>query len=271
MDQMVKELKEQQKEEVDLKEFCNTKFNENEQQTFKNTDEKEDLEQKIDSLATEIERLTKEIKEAGETIANTEIEIKKASEAREKENAEYQTTVADQRATQVILKKALTKLESFYKKKALLQTSDEQTPPAQMEYKKRGGASAVMMMIEGIVKEAQDIEAKAIKEENEAQADYETFMKESEASIQAMAADVTNKSETIAKSDKEKVGAQDDLKHTIGEILSLGEASAALHSDCDWLVKNFDARQAARANEIDALNSAKAILSGAKFGFMQRD
>merc|ERR1719158_10169 len=107
MDQMVTELKEQQKEEVELKEFCTTKFNENEQQTYTETEEKEDLEQKIDGLVSDIERLTKEIAEAEETIKTTEIEIKKASEAREKENAEFQTTVADQRATQVILKKAL--------------------------------------------------------------------------------------------------------------------------------------------------------------------
>merc|ERR1719161_1005986 len=93
MDQMVAELKDQQKEEVKLKEFCTTKFNENEQQTYTKTEEHKDLEQKIDGLATDIERLTKEIKEATETIATTEIEIKKASETREKENAEYQTTV----------------------------------------------------------------------------------------------------------------------------------------------------------------------------------
>jgi len=33
---------------------------------------------------------------------------------------------------------------------------------------------------------------------------------------------------------------------------------------CDYTLNNFDARQAARAAEIDALNGAKAILSGMK-------
>ena len=40
--------------------------------------------------------------------------MKKAGEVREAENAEFQVTVNDQRATQVILKKALDKLKSFY-------------------------------------------------------------------------------------------------------------------------------------------------------------
>merc|ERR1719335_1366603 len=92
--------------EVKVKEWCVTEFNANEQMTYTKTEEKE---------------------EAKATIANTEIEIKKAGETREKENAEYQTVVADERATQTILKKALAKLESFYKKKALLQ--EKQTPP----------------------------------------------------------------------------------------------------------------------------------------------
>merc|ERR1719160_612144 len=109
MDQMVAELKEEQAEEVKLKQYCTEEFNQNEQQTYKKTEEKEDLERKMEQLTTLQERLTKEIEEAKKTIADTEIEIKKASETREKENAEFQTTVADQRATQTILKKALEK------------------------------------------------------------------------------------------------------------------------------------------------------------------
>merc|ERR550514_1731986 len=130
MDQMVAELKAEQSEEVKFKEYCVSSLNENEQQTYTKTEEKEDLERKMEQLTTLKERLTKEIEEAKATIANTEIEIKKAGETREKENAEYQTTVADQRATQDILKKALAKLEGFYKKKALLQKAS-QTPPVQ--------------------------------------------------------------------------------------------------------------------------------------------
>merc|ERR1719161_3144045 len=128
MDQMIVELKEEQAEEVKVKEYCVTEFNENEQQTYTKTEEKEDLERKMDQLKSLKERLTKEIEEAKTTIANTELEIKKAGETREQENAEFQTTVADQRATQSILKKALAKLEGFYKK-SLLQQKEAQTPP----------------------------------------------------------------------------------------------------------------------------------------------
>merc|ERR1719421_2792045 len=161
MDQMIAELKTEQEEEVKFKEYCVTQLNQNEQQTYTKTEEKEDLERKMEQLTTLMERLTKEIEEAKATIANTEIEIKKAGEAREKENAEFQTTVADQRATQTILKKALTKLEAFYKKKSLLQRQDPAPPVQFTPMKKNAGASPVMGMIEQIIEESVAVEKEA--------------------------------------------------------------------------------------------------------------
>merc|ERR1719161_130933 len=231
MDQMVAELKEQQKEEVELKEFCNTKFNENEQQTYTKTEEKKDLEQKIDGLISDIERLTKEIKEAGDTIATTEVEIKKASEAREKENAEFQTTVADQRATQVILKKALKRMNDFYKKKALLQQS--QTPPVHFQpMKKNAGASPVIGLIEQIIEESVQVEKEAVEGEKSAQADYETFVKDSNALIKELKTAITEKTKTKSGSEEEKVSAETDLKTTEEELVALSEVKADLHEQC---------------------------------------
>ena len=40
---------------------------------------------------------------------------------------------------------------------------------------------------------------------------------------------------------------------------------ADLHKSCDFTIKNFDIRQSARDQEVEALRQAKAILSGAKF------
>merc|ERR1719235_161094 len=55
MDDMIAELKDQQKEEVKLKEFCTTEFNENEQNRFKTNKLIEDTAQKIEGLETTIE------------------------------------------------------------------------------------------------------------------------------------------------------------------------------------------------------------------------
>ncbi len=48
------------------------------------------------------------------------------------------------------------------------------------------------------------------------------------------------------------------------EIEGLSKVNSALHNDCDFLLKFFGQRQEAMANEIEAAQKAKAILSGAK-------
>merc|ERR1719310_1297366 len=130
MDKMVAELKQEQEEEVKFKSYCNKELNLNEKQTYEKTEEKEDAEALIAKLTKLIKKLKEEIAAANTQIAETETVILKASQVREGENAEYQTTVADQRATQDILNKALGKLKEFYKSAkggALLQSSQE--PP----------------------------------------------------------------------------------------------------------------------------------------------
>merc|ERR1719359_219857 len=127
MDKMVADLKSEQQEEVAFKANCETEFNTNEKTTFTKKDEKADLEAKIESLSKLIGTLQEEIAAAKTNIADSEVAIKKASETREKENAEFQTTIADQRATQAILSKALARLKEFYgKKSALLATATQQ-------------------------------------------------------------------------------------------------------------------------------------------------
>merc|ERR1719265_950292 len=76
---------------------------------------------------------------------------------------------------------------------------------------------------------------------------------------------------TAAKADLEAAlvqNAEDTTatkKAALGKITALGD----LHSQCDWLLQNYDARVSARAGEVDALKKAKAVLSGADYSFIQ--
>jgi len=263
MDKMIAELKAQQEEEVKHKEFCTTEFNQNEQNTYSKTEEKEDLERKIASLTSLIEKLTKEIAEAEDQIANSKKEIKKAGETREKENAEYQQTISDQRATQAILDKALKKLESFYKKKALLQEKQDPAPPVQFQpMKKNAGASPVMGLIEQIIEESKVVEKEAVAGEASAQAEYEQFVKDSNGLIDELSNAITEKTKGKAEANMEKSQAEADKESAEGELADLASYKADLHDQCDFVLKNFDIRQKARKLEIEAIQKAKAILSG---------
>merc|ERR1719446_476166 len=268
MDKMVADLKKEQQEEADLKAFCTKEFNQNDKETYENTEQKEDLEANMEELAALIKKLGEEIAEAQKQIAETELGIKKASQTRESQNAEFQVTVSDQRATQAILTKALDRLKAFYKKAqgggaALVQVGQE--PPVKFnKMKSNAGASPVIGMIEQIIEDSKATEADAISTEREAQANYETFVKDSNNLIAELTDSVTEKTKSIASSKTEAEDAKSDHIATVEELELLAEHKAELHGQCDFALSNFDIRQKARMQEMEAIGEAKAILSGAK-------
>merc|ERR1719311_1319024 len=188
-------------------------------------------------------------------IAEMQTQLKRAGEDREKENADFQATVSDQRASQQILNKALDVLKAVYAKKEFFQLKAKQEPagppppPGFKKYEKSGGAGGVMGMIEQIIRDAKQLEAEAIQAETDSQKAYESFVKDSNKSIEEKNRDITTKTEEKATN----------------EAQQLSNENADLHKSCDFVLKNFDIRQEARDQEVEALRQAKAILSGAKF------
>ena len=54
--------------------------------------------------------------------------------------------------------------------------------------------------------------------------------------------------------------------------LTLSDGLEKRFSSCyDWLLQYFDVRAEARKSEIESLTTAKAVLSGADFSFVQKD
>jgi hypothetical protein len=268
MDKMTAELQKEQEEEVKFKAYCTKELNLNEKESYETTEKKEDLEALIEKLTKLIKKLAEQIAEAQEQVAETETAIKKASQVREGDNAEFQTVVADQRATQEILTKALLRLKDFYKKAkggAFAQTA--QTPPVKFNsYKKNAGASPVIGMIEQIIEDSKKLEAEAVAAETEAQAGYEKFVKDSNDLIASLSDSISEKTEATAKAKEDMEQAKSDLDTTMEELQSLAMTEADLHAECDWLLRNFELRQKARVAEMEAIGQAKAILSGEGIG-----
>jgi hypothetical protein len=270
MDEMVANLKKEQQEEVDFKAYCTKELDENEKAAYAKSQQIKDLEGQLEKLAALMAKLAKEIAQAQADVAETKVQIKKASEVREGENAEFQTTIADQRATQTILAKALMRLKDFYKKgigKKVL-TLAQQTPPVQFnKYKNNAGASPVMGLIEQIIEDSKKVESEATAAEYQAQSDYEKFINDSNAIIKGLNESISAKKKATAQATEETAEANGDLEASTGELDSLKAYEADLHGECDFVLKNFDIRQKARLQEMEAIQAAKAILSGAGSSF----
>jgi len=270
IDKMLVELKKEQQEEVDSKAYCTKELNLNEKTTYSKNELRKDLEEKVDQLSTLIKRLEAEIGEAKVRIASAAVEIKKAGQNRELENADYQRTVADQRATQSILQKALQKLKDFYVKNmgkavgTLLQRGVQEPPVKFNSYKTNAGSSPVLGLIEQILEDSVALEKEALTAEMAAQTGYENFVMDSNNLIKTLQQAVTDKTKNIASANGDIAQASSDLENTNGELEALKAYEADLHSQCDFTLKNFGIRQKARLEEMESIKEAKAILSGAK-------
>merc|ERR1719331_2006921 len=271
IDDMVAQLLKEKEDEIKHKDFCVDEFNKNQLQTEKKEREKKDLIAKIEDLEMTIKSLADAIAKLKDEIAEMQVQMKRAGEDREKENKEFQTTVADQRETQKLLKAALSILQDFYGKKAALLQGRKQEPagppppPGFEAYKKNAASGGVMDMIQQIISDAKAMEAEAIRSEEDAQKAYEDFVKETNASIEAKSKEIVNKSEEKAQTEGELVETKEAKEAVMLELEQLSNYNAELHQACDFVLKNFDVRQTARDEEVEALKQAKAILSGAKF------
>merc|ERR1719160_1669293 len=145
MDDMLAELKKQQKDEYEKNEFCKKEIDANEDTTKVKEQEKEDLEDKKADLENTIKGLTKEIEDLKVEVAEMKVSLKRAGEDRKAENQDFQAAVADQRAVVNLLNKVLERLKMFYEKKSLvqigvhnLQEQEQAPPPKPKGYEKSG-------------------------------------------------------------------------------------------------------------------------------------
>jgi len=271
MDNMVAELKVQQKDEIEKKELCDKQIDEAEDLVKEGEENKADLDEKFKKTTNDLATLEDDIAKLTADVKANEIGIKQAGENRKEENMLFKQSMADQRATINILHKALDRLKDFYSKdSALVQIrahrAGQAPPPAPKGYTKSEGAGGVLQMISTIISDAEATEAEMEVSENNAQGEYAEFVKDSSASLEADRAAIVEKEELDANSDgilsetKEESLANDEELKKATDLLS------AHHTDCDWILKYFDMRQQGRQEEMDSIEEAKAILSGADFG-----
>lgn len=272
IDNMIAQLKIDMADEVKHKDFCNTEFHSNESQTTEANRKLDALKATEDDLEASIANFETEIKTLTAEIAEMRVELQSATNDRKAESHVFQTAVQDQREMQQILKKAVNRMDQFYNSKegeAFLQAHQEsaQAPPPGLTkggYKKNAGAGGVIGMLQEIISDSKESEMELIKSEQSAIAAYEEFVGNSNKGIAERQRATVTATENKAAADKELVQTKEDIAATLTELEKLAEYNQQLHKSCDFVLKNFEIRQTARGEEIEALQQAKSILSGAQ-------
>jgi len=273
---MVDTLTSEKEEEIKKKDYCIETITEIDSADLdEQTRNKQDALAAIDTLKMSRDKLLLQIQDLQVEIVEAEDELKKAGLDREKANQEFKVVVADQRATQKLLAAALKILASVYDKAALVQlkTRSSQGPPPPPGFKtaeKSAASGGVMGMIQSIIDDAKQMEKEAVRSEKESQEEYGNFVTDTNVAVDALNKDLTNKREDKAKTETDEVQRQNELEEALDALEENEKASKDIHYECDFLLKNFETRQSTRDDEIESLNQALMIFSGATFGaFLQ--
>jgi hypothetical protein len=301
IDGMEKVLNEEQKADDEQKTFCEKEIATSETDKA-NTEDAigisqatiQEMEEESSALASEITGLQQEIKDLDKAVAE-------ATETRKEEHAEFLQFQTENSAAVELIDKAKNRLFKFYRpnlhkeapKKEL--TEEEQLlkasgaedliataapafiqvrsgaapapPPATWDaYKKKDGKSnGVIGLMEMLMKELQDGITTSRHEEDTAQKDYERLMSDSQKSRATMVESITTKESAKAELDSGIVSTKEKLASQETQLANIKQGLAELHSQCDFLIENYDLRKEARANEIEGLKNAKSVLNGASF------
>jgi len=283
IDDMVANLKTEQKDDDNKKEYCAVQLDESD-------DKKKVLEHTISDLeiamgkATEgIATVKEEIKALQAGLKALDKSVKEASELRKKENLAYTELMSSNNAAIDILHMAINRLNQFYNPKLAkdepalvgikIHAHDKAAPPPPPEtygaYAKKTEASGgVVSMIKMLVSELEKEITEATTSEQDSQKEYADLMNDSAEKKASDTKSLNTKQTAKAALETQLQTAKEDKTSAGKELNAVTKAIQLLHGECDWLMKYFDVRKEARAGEIDALNQAKAVLSGADFSML---
>jgi septal ring factor EnvC (AmiA/AmiB activator) len=235
----------------------------------------------IETLGEEIKALTAGIKALDKSVAD-------ATEQRKEENADYKDLMTNNAAAKDIILWAKNRLNKFYNPKLYVAPPKreasfvqirahvvrrEAPPPPPETFgpytKKTEESGGVIAMIDLLVKDLDKEMQEAEVMEKDSQKEYEEMMADAASKRATDAKSITEKEGAKATTEGELEQEKDKKTASTKELLATVDYIQSLHSECDWLLQNFDARKEARASEVEALKNAKAVLNGADYSLLQ--
>lgn len=273
IDGMVKDLQAQHQAEIAHRDSCITNLNDNELNTASEAHSQEGFQSKLDTLLSQDVTVKNTITMLQSEVDEMKTQIARAGENRAKEHAEFQMTLADQKAAQALLEQALAVMKSRYADAKLVQLAQHahrsagaQAPPEGFkEFEKSSGhATGVVALLEHIIADTIRLEQEASDAEAAADSNFQSFATETKASVDTKMANIVDRKLELSTIEKEIATTKEGLKSSAEDLHALSLTKADLNGACDFFLQNFDVRQEARAQEVESLHQAKAYLSGMK-------
>eukprot|EP00440_Ansanella_granifera_P006202 gb/GFBE01006726.1/.p1 GENE.gb/GFBE01006726.1/~~gb/GFBE01006726.1/.p1 ORF type:complete len:680 (+),score=331.38 gb/GFBE01006726.1/:1-2040(+) len=270
IDEMKEAMKKEQQDEVAQKDFCTASFNDVEAKKAEVAATKEKHSAQLAKLETKLNTVAGDISEVKGKITTAQKDLQAETDDHQKELKDFEVTLADQKSTQKLLKKAMESLKKVYMEKpagTFVQVAgpDDKAPEGFKEYKQSGQGNAVLTLMQTVISDTQAMQKETERAKTDATKDYDKLAAATNKDISTMSKELDNRESVKAKAMSDLSAAKVDLKGSDKQLVDLAKEEADLHESCDFLLKNFELRKAARTEELEGLAKAKSILSGGSF------
>lgn len=274
IDRLVEELGTQQKDEVDHRDACIKQLHENDLEK-NNADEKvATLQAKNEDLEKAIAAGKEEMSQLAASIAESQKQLKAATDLRAEQSADFKETQAGHLVAQNILIKAIQRLKEVYAPELLqqsgaphIQTSGNHThegngPARFAKYEQNAGGERVVRLIEEILADSRATLDDAANTEQSNAAGFDELVRDSNDSMGKMRDSIAVLNSKVTQDTVHLESNKATLEDLSVELEGIAATNVDLHNGCDYIMNNFDLRQSNRAAEMHALGEAKAILRG---------
>jgi len=259
IEDLLAKLKAEASAEADHKAWCDKELKANKLKRNKKTEEQGKLTAEIGELTADIDSMAKEISSLVDEQEKLTQAMKEATEVRTKENAENVDTIADAKAGEEAVKKALAIIREFYASQgSFMQT--RQVPEMAAYKGLQGEKKGVVGMLEVIASDFARLAAETTASEEQAAREYKSFMEKSEATKEER-----HKTEVQVRLDKDDAEFNKERKEKIlaaveEELAKANEYYSYLKPNCLQVHVSYEERVAKREEEIAALKEAYGIL-----------
>jgi len=292
VDDMVKLLAKNQLDDDSQREYCKEEFHTSageEKATQRNL---EKLKVRIEERNDYVAQLVEDLAALAEGIKVLDKSVAVATEQRKKEHEEFVQSATLNQAALGLVDKAKNRLNKFYEPsnyKAPPTTTESPSPYGFVQvdsllhragvrtstlqapetfggtYEKGRQSGGVIMMMSQIAKDIELDMQEAKYDEQDGQKEYTELMNDSQQSRAQDSKSIVDKEATKAQFQVKLETDWEKRRSTEEQLDLIHKYIRDLHSKCDFLMKAFDERKAARAEESNSLKEAKATLSGAGF------
>merc|ERR1719329_1577448 len=285
---MVNILAQDQVDDDNKKEYCKKALGNAEDKLKELSGTESDLETAIEDGKATMEQLKADIKAIQKGIVDLDRSVRDSTEQRKEENQEFTELMSSNTAAKELLEFAKNRLNKFYNPKqyeappkteqiefqqeglsnvmgglpSFLQeytvrhfTSRQEQPaeapptPTGPVKKKTEESGGIIQMIDLLIRDLDREMIEAETQEKNAQREYEGVMSESSEKRAKDAKLIAVKEASRADTEEALVAQDGELTSTRKELMATDEYKSQIHSECDWLLKYFDLRKQARAEE----------------------